>query len=57
MAMSRSFGCRPLTMRLPMAMVPPLMSSNPGHHAQRCGLAAARRPTKHDEFVVGDVAG
>jgi hypothetical protein len=29
MAMSRSFGCRPLTTLSPMEIVPPVMSSSP----------------------------
>jgi hypothetical protein len=27
----------------------------PGHHAQQRGLAAARGPDDHDEFMVGDL--
>src|ERR1700738_764507 len=45
MAMSRSFGCRWFTMRPPMAMVPPLISSRPAIMRSVVDLPQPEGPT------------
>ena len=55
MAMSRSLGGTSLTTRSPMLIVPLRDHLEPGDHAQRGGLAAARRADEDHELLVGDV--
>ena len=55
MATSRSLGSMSLTTRSPMETVPLGHLLEPGHHAQRRRLAAARRAEEHEQLAVGDV--
>ena len=53
--MSRSFGERLFTTRSPIVIVPSVIALEPGDHAQRRRLAAARRPDEDEELAVCDV--
>ena len=55
MAMSRSLAGTWLTMRPSIETVPDEIELEPGDHAQRRRLAAARRPQQHHELAVRDV--
>ena len=53
--MSRSLGGTSLTTRLPMLIVPPLISSSPAIIRKQGRLAAAGRPHQDAELAVVDV--
>ncbi len=54
-AMSRSFGGVSFTMRPPMAIVPPLISSSPAIMRSVVDFPQPRRPDQHDKFLVADL--
>ena len=53
-AIAQARAAAAVTSRSPMRMLPG-GRLQPGDHAQRRGLAAARRPDQHDEFLVRDL--